>query len=211
MGIRGRPRRLVRTVAAELIRPDLGYFPTDTATSEEASRGIDSAALAAWLGLIRGDLWTDYAVALASALPGGIVGSAVGHDIEKVRDARSAAERAASLAPENARAWALLAALDTRLGGFTSRVSGPLKMAYYTGPNEVPLMALRLSIASRLDALTDEESQSLVGREIRTIVTRKPKLKPIVVVAYRAASPTAKRFMEGQFNQLDPAFLWLIK
>jgi hypothetical protein len=86
-------------------------------------------------------------------------------------------------------------------------VTGPLKMSYYAGPNEPSLIPLRISIATHSDSITDPELQILVGGEIRTIITRKPNLKPVIIDAYRNAPPEGRRFIETQVGELDPSLL----
>jgi hypothetical protein len=88
---------------------------------------------------------------------------------------------------------------------------GALRMSYYTGPNELALMPLRLSIAARSNAIGDADLQLLVGQEIRTILTRKPELKPWIVLAYRNASPEGKAFFESTVGALDPVLLTALR
>ena len=80
-------------------------------------------------------------------------------------------------------------------------------MSYYAGPNELSLMPLRIKIATQSTAITDPELQILVGAEIRTIITRKPDLKPVIVAAYRNALPEGRRLIETQVRELDPGLL----
>ena len=122
---------------------------------------------------------------------------------------RSVAVRAAALAPHDARAWLLIAEVDSQ--GLEHNAAGPLKMSYYTGPNELPLIPLRIDIATRTDAITDSELQILVGGEIRTIITRRPDLKPLIIAAYRSALPEGRRFIESQVGELDPGLLASIR
>jgi hypothetical protein len=43
--------------------------------------------------------------------------------------------------------WLLITAIDARLDWLDRRVGAPLKMSYYTAPNDAALMGLRLLIA----------------------------------------------------------------
>src|SRR5258708_4587598 len=97
--------------------------------------------------------------------------------------------------------------MDSRLDFLNQKVAGPLKMSYYTGPNEIALIPLRILIATRSDAIADPDLQILVGGEIRTIITRKPESKPLILAAYRDALPEGKRFIESTVAALDPALL----
>jgi hypothetical protein len=84
-------------------------------------------------------------------------------------------------------------------------------MSYYTAPNEIALIPLRIVIATRSDAITDADLQVLVGGEIRTIITRKPESKPLILAAYRNALPQGKRFIEEAVGEFDPALLTAIR
>ncbi len=79
-------------------------------------------------------------------------------------------------------------------------------MSYYTGPNETLLIPMRLSVATQSEAINDPELQILVTNDVRTILLRKPDMKPTLVAAYRDASPEGKRFIETAVAQLDPSF-----
>ncbi len=192
-------------LSAELIRPTLPFFPVDTATAETIAAHRGAAGAAAWIGLIRGDLWTDYAMTLAPDLSGELTGNTPATSLKTLDDARTAAVRAAALAPFDTRTWLLLAGMDS--WGLNHSAVGPLKMSYYAGPNELSLMPLRIKIATRSTAITDPELQILVGADIRTIITHNPDLKPVIVVAYRNALPEGRRLIEMQVRELDPGLL----
>jgi hypothetical protein len=192
-------------LSAELIRPTLPFFPEDVATARAAAAHHGAAGAAAWIGLVRGDLWTDYAMTLAPDLSGKPTGDAAAASLQALEATRSAAMRGAELAPYDSRAWLLLASVDSR--ALDHKAAGPLKMSYYTAPNTVSLIPLRLNIATRTDAITDPDLQILVGGEIRTIITRKPDLKPAIVNAYRDALPEGRRFIEAEVGELDPDLL----
>jgi hypothetical protein len=195
-------------LAAELIRPT---FPGDKVTEEKAAAVRSAAAVAASLGWVRGDLWADSAVALWSGLATKIEGASPSQMGEPIQQARAAAERAAKLAPHDSRVWLLLAALDWRFDWIAHKVSGPLKMSYYTGPNELALTPLRIHIATSSDSITDPETQNLVAGEIRTIILHQQNLKPSIVAAYRDASPEGKEFIEAAIGDLDKDFLATIR
>jgi hypothetical protein len=193
-------------LAAALVRPTLPYFLTDAAAAKAAAAQRDRAGAAAQIGFVRGDLWADYAMALAAQLPQAIErgGSAAPPSADE--HARAAAERAARLAPHDSRVWLLLA--GERASG---DAAGALRMSYFTGPNEPALTPLRLLIAARSNAIADPDLQILVGQEIRTVVTRKPDLKPSILVAYRNASPEGRRFIEAKVGELDPTLLGAVR
>jgi len=82
-----------------------------------------------------------------------------------------------------------------------------LKMSYYTGPNEIDLIPLRLVAATRSGAAADNDVQRFLERDVRMILRRWPELKPALVAAYKAADPRAQRLLENAAAENDPAFL----
>jgi hypothetical protein len=197
-------------LSAEVLRPRLASFPAAAAAAVTPSER-DRAELAAKIGLVRGDLWADYAMTLMPQLPQEIARGGTVAPSRPAEVARAAAQRAASLAPHDSRIWLLLAAVASELDRRGRESDGALRMSYYTGPNELALMPLRLSIAARSNAIGDADLQLLVGQEIRTILTRKPELKPWIVLAYRNASPEGKAFFESTVGALDPVLLTALR
>lgn len=194
------------TVAAQVVRPALPFFPTDSRTVQSFADARGSAAAAASIGRMRGDLATIAAVAGAAPLlfapPDAPPGSAARTGIEA---AGRAAARAAQLAPHDARNWLVLAGLAARSPAAGGNAADLLKLSYYTGPNEFSLAPLRLLTATAMP--WDEELQSFVQLEIERIVLLRPDLKPAIVAAYRAAKPEARQFIEGTLKPVDPALL----
>jgi hypothetical protein len=84
-------------------------------------------------------------------------------------------------------------------------------MSYYTAPNDVALMALRLLIATHSEAISDLDLQLLVSAEIRTIVRNRPELKPAIAAAYRNALEPGRQFIEATLRDLDPEFFATIR
>jgi hypothetical protein len=80
-------------------------------------------------------------------------------------------------------------------------------MSYYTGPNELSLLPLRLFIATHSNALADSDMPGLVRRDVRMILTRWPDLRPALAAAYKDAVPDAKRLLDSAVTETDPAFL----
>jgi hypothetical protein len=198
-------------LSAEVLRPRLASFPAAAAAAAVTPSERDKAELAAKIGLVRGDLWADYAMTLMPQLPQEIARGGAVASSRPAEVARAAAQRAASLAPHDSRIWLLLAAVASELDRRGRESDGALRMSYYTGPNELALMPLRLSIAARSNAIGDADLQLLVGQEIRTILTRKPELKPWILLAYRNASPEGKAFFESTVGALDPVLLTALR
>ena len=68
--------------------------------------------------------------------------------------------------------------------GSVKNPAAALRMSYYTGANEVELIPLRLHLAVNSQALAEKDFQELVRHDIRTIVTRKPELKPAILTLF---------------------------
>jgi hypothetical protein len=190
-------------LAAEIIRPNVPYFPTDQATAEAIATRRTAAGLAAEIGGWRGDLWATYAM----TLEGGLLAQA---NIAKPRgstevneNGRDAAITAVALAPTDARIWLLLALIDQRRDRLGRGTLGSLKMSYYVGPNDAVLIPTRLRVATSSPAIADPELQDLVGREIRTIVTRRPDLKSALLDAYREALPEGRQLIDSKVAELN--------
>jgi hypothetical protein len=193
-------------LVTELIRPRLPYFPQEK-DAEQASAANSRAEMAASIGWLRGDLWTDAAITSSSVQ---IYGSVDGNHRQKteVEDrARSIARRAARWSPHDSRAWLLLTALDLKLGSPLEEVVSRLKMSYFTGPNETALTALRVRLAIRSNAFTDPELNALVSKEIRSVLLRHPANREALVTAYIDASAEGKQFIEETARTVDKDFV----
>lgn len=183
-------------IAAEFVRPQIPYWPEGPSSAEDAAQQRGRAALAARIGAVRGDLYVDYAISLA---PVPFIDLSVASS-----GAEDASRKAARLAPSDARAW-LLVALTARRRDATERtITEAVKMSYYTGPNEAALIPARLLIATRSAAIADPDLADLAKRDLRTIVIRRPDLRPALFAAYNRASPEGKQFLEAEVGSLDP-------
>jgi hypothetical protein len=182
------------TLVPELIRP---HVLIDTQPSDPE---MTRAKWAAQIGLVRGDLWADDALAaIGSRLTEG--------PVTNQADANEAAKRAVRFAPHDARAWLVLGRLTAASGADRSRSTGLLKMSYYTKPNELSIIAPRLIVTAHLGGPPDPELSDLLEAEIRKIITQRPALTPAIAAAYRTAAPEAKRVFESTLSELDPALL----
>jgi hypothetical protein len=198
-------------ITADFLRPMLAYFPRDKASEERASAARSAAVTAASIGWVRGDLWTEAAVALSSDLISRVAGGRDARLKPQRGQARAVALRAARLSPHDSRTWLLLAALGPRFDQQNREVDDRLKMSYFTGPNEVALAPLRIRIATRSMAINNAELQSLVAQEIRSIVLHHQDLKQSLLAAYREGSPEGKKFIEATIGDLDKDLLATIR
>jgi len=158
--------------------------------------------------MVRGDLWTDAAVTMAAPSLFGTTGSSREHASQsEVERIRAIVDRAVRLSPHDSLIWLVLASLDFRVDRNDPRGTETLKLSYYTGPNEISLMPLRLLLAVRSGAISDEEVQSLVPLDIQRIIMQRPDLKPAIALAYKNALPKGRQIIESALKETDPRFL----
>ena len=191
-------------LTAEFARPSRVDLSEKSQSAAIANR--KAAALAASLGFVRGDLWAEYALTYFDLFsPNGREG-VTGQPLKTIEQAAAVAERALTLAPHDARIWLVIAGADSRLTN-SHKADAALRMSYYTGANETELIPLRLLLAVNSEGLIENDLQQLVRHDIRTIITRKPELKPAISAAYRDAPALGQRFLEDTLKQIDPAML----
>ena len=138
------------TLTPELVRPPQPDFPVAGARAAVARNDLNRAVFAATLAVVRGDLWADGAILLAGGLQDDIDAGKTGQAPTALADARAMAERAVRLSPHDSRIWLLIAAIDARLDWLDRRVGAPLKMSYYTAPNDAALRGRCSGNAPRL-------------------------------------------------------------
>jgi hypothetical protein len=195
---------------AEISRPALPHFPPDGNVASLIVSERNDAKWAARFGIVRGDLWTENTLTYADLVWPGEHRDALKLS-ETLEEARSTAERAVRYAPHDARAWLVLAALDSRANSRSIGSTAALKMSYYTGPNEADLTPLRFSLSLQPDFFADEEIRELAEREIRLLILGRPELRAVLAAAYRDATSPGKRFIEASVQNLDPEFLTALR
>jgi hypothetical protein len=201
-------------LAAQLSVANVYKLPSAPNTTAAAKHLRRDAALAANLGIIRGDLWAQSAFTYGDLLwdspgvssPNSSSDNALSADVASRR-----IEKALRYAPHRSDVWLLLAALGSRLNWPNVDPASALKMSFYTGPSETSLIPLRLLVAARSTALGDADVQQFVRRDIRLILLRMPALKPAIQSAYHEANPANKRIIENAVNELDPTFAQLLR
>jgi len=184
-------------ILPETIRPGPIHLSFDKRAAASAQLQRSKAAWAASLGSVRGDLWADNALTYADLIWTG----------NPEQEARASAQRALTYSPHRADVWLLLATLNSRFDGTALQAASALKMSYYTGPNEISLFPLRFFVSFRSQALDDIELQDMVRRDIRMVITRKPDLKPDLIIAYKNASPENRKFVDQAIAEVDSTFL----
>lgn len=135
-------------------------------------------------------------------------GSLQSKDVDRVGDTlRPALARA----PHDALLWLGLAAWETGRAPNSPAGAEPLKMAYFTAPNEARLMAMRLAITTRMSGPIDMQLKQLAEGDVRLMLTRQPDQRAAVVSAYRQASNQGKTLLEDAVRATDPSFLKLLR
>ena len=198
-------------LAAELTRPEMGFFPGNAAEAKIAAAHNSSTAAAARIGWPRGELWTDHAVTASAALLGEIENGVALSASDLSNNANGIAETAAALAPSDARVWLLLAMNNAQSASNDGKAFAQLKMSYYTSPYSDDLFPLRIQVAARSPHIADEELSSFVEYEVGMVIRNKPKLIGFIASAYRTASPAGRRFLEIALAKLDPKYLAEVK
>jgi hypothetical protein len=182
---------------AEVLRPGVIGLPVDPQTAAVAAQKRERANRAAQVALIRGDLWAEAGYTSADLL---WKSSSGGKDAGQSLDLpRTQLDRAIRYAPTKAGVWLLLAGFASK---FPEAIEA-LRMSYFTGPSELPLMSIRTFIAAQMPAL-DEDMQQLVRRDVRILLKRQQK--SAIIQAWHVASPSGKRLIEQEVRERDPSF-----
>lgn len=187
-------------ILAELYRPGLDRLPTDPQSAAIAVGQRRDANAAAWIGFIRGELWAQSAYTYADLLwnYAGNNGSDSTSGLDKAREELDWTVRDA---PHEAAAWLLLSGLALRYHWPSPDPAEALRMSYYTGPSELPLLPLRLRVAVQLPA-RDAELEQLARRDLSVLIAQQQKAA--VLRAYQEATPGGKEFIEQAVGDIEP-------
>lgn len=178
-----------------------------TITRVDQERALKAASRA----FIRGDLWAESAITYAGQI---WADRALQLDTSDRQTERARASMLQTLrySPHRGDIWLMFAALAERSRWQGYEPSSLLKVSYYTTPNEISLLPLRLSIALQLkNGLNDEELRELVRRDIRIALTRDPALRPALVQAHKTASAAGRAFLEQTIGEIDPSYVNLVR
>jgi len=192
--------QFVWLVSSELSRTSIVQLPGNATAAAAAAKERDRAALAAAIGLIRGELWAQSAFTYADLFFSQIDDPDVARELGHAQDSLS---RALNDEPSQSAVWLLRAALGQRYPNLGFNVSEAIKMSFYTGPSEQELIPLRLRLAVSSGTMGDAEIFPLVRRDLRLLLALKQQA--VIMKAYEAASPTQKRFIERTLSEVDPA------
>ena len=169
----------------------------------------DKITRAASLAVVRGDLWAESAFTY-----GGQRWIDQGMDVggQLNAEALRTLTQALRYSPHRGDVWLMFAALADQYKWSGYQPSLLLKMSYYTAPNELALVPLRLNVSLHVKgAIDDAELQDMVRREISVVLTRAPALRPALVAAYRSALPQGKVFAERVIAEIDPGYLVVVR
>src|SRR6266581_962736 len=180
-------------------------LPVDGKTATIALAEQDKIKQAASLAVVRGDLWAESAFTY-----GNLLWLDAGDQLNT--EALKTLTRALRYSPHRGDVWLMFAALANKYKWSGYQPSLLLKMSYYTAPNELALLPLRLDVSLHAKgAIDDAELKDMVRRDISVILTRAPALKPALVAAYRSALPQGKVFAEGVISEIDPGYLGVVR
>jgi hypothetical protein len=186
-------------------------LPVDGRTATIAFAEQDKSKQAASLAVVRGDLWAESAFTFGSQLWTDRAIWLDGGD-QLNTEALKTMTRALRYSPHRGDVWLMFAALADKYKWSGYQPSLLLKMSYYTAPNELALLPLRLNVSLHAKGVTDDaELKDMVRRDISVILTRAPALKPALVAAYRSALPQGKVFAERVISEIDPGYLGVVR
>lgn len=101
--------------------------------------------------------------------------------------------------------WLMLAAISKEQKTPAHDVAALLKLSYYTAPNDLTLLPLRLTVAlGASSALSEPELRELVQRDVKIAFANQPTLRPALVAAYESASADGKTLVEHLVSDWDP-------
>jgi hypothetical protein len=179
------------------------FWPSKEQSKVSISSRPSDIKKAASVAILRGDLWAESGFALIAQ--GG--SPAAGLDRDDIPEpALHAFTRALHYSPHRGDVWLMLAALASRHRSAGYDAAGLLKMSYYTAPNDLDLLPLRLRVALGSD-LTEPEVRDLIKRDISIVLSRSPALKPALAAAYFSASAGSRVIAESLISEIDPGYL----
>jgi hypothetical protein len=135
---------------------------------------------------------------LASKSPG---------DLPANQAVQTIVKTALGIGPHDARMWLTLALLRAHGNLGDASIVEPLKMSYFTGPNQAELIPPRLDLVSGISAIGDPDLQELAASDVRAILTRFADLRPLLVAAYARGTTSGKKLLDDSVKTVDPTFV----
>jgi hypothetical protein len=193
-------------IATEWLRTD-GPISTIRAEPGQTGSGHDDAGkarLAAAVGVVRAELWTEYAVKLQQS-------ARLGPHAPALRDeARRAGETAVGLSPLDAEAWLVLSELSVDTGAPAAASTGLLNMSFLTGPNAIDLMPRRLALVARAPSRTDVDIRGLALRDAQILARQADGLVKLKAL-WRDTSPEGQNYLAWLLQDVDGKLLTNIR
>ena len=189
------------------------YSPSETLSPVEQNAVATSASRqeiwkAASVAKVRGDLWAESGFDRAGRL---WLNPATELDKNGIPEpALDDFTHALLYSPHRGDVWLMLAALANRYKVAGYDAAALLKMSYYTAPNELALVPLRLHVALGTET-RESELREMIKRDIGLILSRLPSLKPALSAAYRSAPANGKILAETLISEIDPGYLKTIR
>lgn len=190
------------------------YYPSDAIWSPDQQNAFATGPRwqelrkAASISKVPGDLWAESGFAMV-AQPWGDPIAPLDQDGIPER-ALNSFTLALRYSPHRGDVWLLLAALANRYKPAGYDTASLLKMSYYTAPNDLDLIPLRLRIALGSDA-KEPELREMIKRDIDLVLLRLPTLKPALAAAYQSAPADGKALAENLISEIDPGYLKTIR
>lgn len=104
--------------------------------------------------------------------------------------------------------WLVLAALSRKQRSHEYDVAALLKLSYYTAPNDLALLPLRLTVAlGEVSVVSEPELRELAQRDVKIALARQPTLRSALIAAYQSASADGKAFVDNLLSEWDSAAL----
>jgi hypothetical protein len=104
--------------------------------------------------------------------------------------------------------WLKLAAISKEQRSTGYDIVALLKLSYYTAPNDLELLPLRLTVSLGVSSvLSEPELRELVQRDVKIALTKQSSLRPALIAAYQSASPEGKGLVDDLKSEWDSATL----
>ncbi|MDA9409894.1 hypothetical protein [Bradyrhizobium sp. CCBAU 45384] len=104
--------------------------------------------------------------------------------------------------------WLMLAATSREHGSNRYDLTALLKLSYYTAPNDLALVPLRLAVGLGTNSAVNEpELRDLIRRDVKIAVENQPALRSGFGIAYRSATADGRAFADSLISELDPGYL----
>ncbi|MFC7700641.1 hypothetical protein ACFQX9_28620 [Bradyrhizobium sp. GCM10028915] len=104
--------------------------------------------------------------------------------------------------------WLMLAAISKEQTSTRYDLIALLKLSYYTAPNDLTLLPLRLTVVFGTGSVASEpELRELIKRDVKIALADQPALRPALLAAYQSAGADGKAFADNLISELDPSYL----